>query len=111
MNPHYNTLPVYSGRRYQRGGGILSTMGRFALPVLKKLGVEAAKAVPGIVGSIVSKKASPKDALLQGLKTVGKNTARHALNQVGIKSGVRKRKAPPKTRRPAKKKQRSDIFT
>jgi hypothetical protein len=68
-------LPVYAGTRYQRGGGILSSIARFAFPMVKRLFGRAAATVPGVVGSIMSKQATPKQALMKGLKTIGMNTA------------------------------------
>ena len=75
------SLPVYAGTRYQRGGGILSSIARFALLALKKVGMEAVKAAPSVVNAIISKKSSPRAALLQGLKTVGSNTLRGIVPQ------------------------------
>ena len=57
------SLPVYSGRRYQRGGGILSSIARLAMPVAKKLAIETAKATPGVLNSIIHKKSTPGAAI------------------------------------------------
>ena len=61
MNTHHGgLLPVYSGRRYQRGGGILSSIARFVLPTAKKMLTETVKAAPKVIDSIVNKKQSAK---------------------------------------------------
>ena len=56
MNTHHGgLLPVYSGRRHQRGGGILSSIARFVLPTAKKMLTETVKAAPKVIDSIVNK--------------------------------------------------------
>ena len=85
MNTHHGgLLPVYSGRRYQQGGGILSSIARFVLPTAKKMLTETVKAAPKVIDSIVNKKQSAKSAVLRGLKTAGTNTARDTFNRIGV---------------------------
>ena len=68
-------LPVYVGQRYQRGGGILSSIARFVMPTAKKLLHEAVKTKPRMIDSIVNDKQSVKTAVLGGLKTVGQENS------------------------------------
>ena len=75
-------LPVYVGSRYQRGGGILSSIARFVMPTAKKLLKETVKAAPSVVDSIINRQQSPGAAILRGLKTAGKNTAVDTYNRV-----------------------------
>ena len=106
-------LPVYAGTRIQRGGGILGSIVRFFKPTAKKLLTETVKAAPGVVDSIVNKKASVGSAILEGLKTAGKNTAQDALSRIGMNT----RKRPAQNRRRPAKRQRQrgggddDIFS
>lgn len=90
MYPQYGgTLPVYVGTRHQRGGGILSSIARFLIPVAKTMLTETVKATPGVVSNIMNNKQSAKHAILQGLKTAGKNTAQQTLQN--LSSNKRKR--------------------
>ena len=109
-------LPVYAGTRYQRGGGILSSIASFMLPTAKKLLTETVKAAPGVVDSILNNKQSAGSAILSGLKAAGSNTAKDAFHRVmgSQRSRVAKRRAPANA--PAKTKKRrktgpKDIFT
>ena len=43
MSLQFGGLPVYYGRRVQRGGGILGSIARFFVPTAKKLLIPAAK--------------------------------------------------------------------
>lgn len=112
------TLPVYSGTRYQRGGGILSSIARFVLPTAKKMLTETAKAAPGVINSVLSDGQPVGSAILSGLKTAGMNTANDAFQRVtGRRSTKRparvsKRRAP--TKQPPRKRRKQaakDIFT
>ena len=85
MNTHHDgVLPIYSGRQYQRGGGILSSIACFVLPRAKKMLTETVKATPKVIDSIVNKEQSAKSAVLCGLKTAGTNTARDTFNRIGV---------------------------
>ena len=106
-------LPVYVGQRYQRGGGILSSIARFVMPTAKKLLHETVKATPRMIDSIVNDKQSVKTAVLGGLKTAGRKTARDTLNRIGVKRS-RSKHVPmqQKTKRVAKRRKRNhDIFS
>ena len=58
-------LPIYGGTRYQRGGGILSSIARFVLPTTKKF--LSVRVAPTVVESILSKRQLPGQALLDKL--------------------------------------------
>ena len=92
-------LPVYMGQRYQRGGGILPSIAQFVMPTVKKLLRETVKATPRMIDSIVNDKQSVKTAVLGGLKTAGRKTARDTLNHIGVKL-----KGPTPSMRPCNKK-------
>jgi hypothetical protein len=120
MSTRYGgTLPVYSGRRYQRGGGILSSIARFVLPTAKKLLTETVSAAPRVINSIVNEKQSAKSAVLRGLKTAGMNTVRDTFNRMGVRpqnSPNRKRRhskqIPIKKKRSGKRRKlNNDIFS
>lgn len=105
MQYGYGNLPVYSGTRYQRGGGLLDSLAHIAKPLAKKLLFTAVKKVPTVLGSIISRKQTPKAAVLQGLKSAGMETLKAA---VAAQRPSRKRKAPPKRKTaPAKKRKTS----
>ena len=102
-------LPVYSGTRYQRGGGILSSIARFVLPTAKKFLSESIRAAPTVVDSILNKKWSPGQALLGGLKAAGRNT----LNQVvrsQPKRIVKRKQQQQVHRRRKKRRKHNDVF-
>ena len=116
MNTHHGgVLPVYSGRRYQRGGGILSSIARFVLPTAKKMLTETVKAAPKVINSIVNEKQSAKSALLRGIKTAGANTARDTFNRMGVGRSQtyagRKRRRPKQKRTSKRRKLNTDIFS
>jgi hypothetical protein len=102
-------LPVYMGSRYQRGGGILSSIARFLMPAAKTMLTETVKAAPGVVDSILNKRQGAGAAILGGLKKAGKNTAKASLNRLGVGGTKRRRPAsrPSKRRKVARK----DIFS
>jgi hypothetical protein len=101
------SLPVYGGTRYQRGGGILSSIARFAMPILKNMAMETAKAAPNVIKAIISKKSSPGKAILQGLKSASARTASKTLGQPAKKrKTITKKPTIPRKRRRAQK----DIF-
>ena len=122
MSLQFGGLPVYYGRRVQRGGGILGSIARFFVPAAKKLLIPAAKTMlretmkqaPRVVGSMIANPNTAGKTVINSLKRAGINTARTTINQMGIvqKPRATKRKATslPKRRR---KKQRGarDIFS
>ena len=118
MNQYGGTLPVYSGTRYQRGGGLLDSILHIAKPIAKKVLLEVAKAAPRIAGNIISKKQRPGAAVLGGLKTVGLKTllgvtGRRAPKRKAIAGGAsskrvnKRRKVTAVRRKPVQK----DFFT
>lgn len=108
-------LPVYVGSRYQRGGGILSSIARFLMPAAKKMLTETVKAAPGVVDNILNKRQGAGSAILSGLKKAGVNTAKDSLNKLGFSSSgknVKKRRRPrPATSSKRRKVGRKDIFS
>jgi hypothetical protein len=107
-------LPVYLGSRYQRGGGILSSIARFLMPTAKKMLTETVKAAPGVVDNILNNKQGAGAAILGGLKKAGKNTANATFNRLGYSASTKrkavKRKRPPKASK-RRKIAKKDIFT
>ena len=111
---HGGILPVYAGRRYQRGGGILSSIARFVLPTAKKMLTETVKAAPHVVDAIVNEKQSVGKSVLRGLKTAGANTARDTFSRMGNRprqSTARKRSRTQKKSLSGRKRHKSDIFS
>jgi hypothetical protein len=112
------TLPVYAGTRYQRGGGILSSLASFVMPAAKKLLAETYKAAPVVINAIASGKQGTKDALLSGFKRAGTNTLQQTFGGKARRVTNRTRQTPPRRRKQAqprvnrrKKAQRGgDIF-
>ena len=101
-------LPVYAGRRYQRGGGILSSIGRVLFPIAKQGAAALAKGVvknaPHMINQVLNKQLTPKQALLKTAKTVGKD--------VGGRLLAKKRPAHRATAgRVSEKKRKRDIFS
>ena len=105
-------LPVYSGHRYQKGGGILASIGRVLLPVVrqgaKALAKGVVKTAPGMIQSVIDGRATPKRALLQTVKKIGT----HVVNDVGEEifgnalPQQRKRQAARPLRGPTRKRQK-----
>jgi len=112
MNTQYGgVLTVYIGARHQRGGGILSSIARFLMPAATRMLRETVRAAPGVVDNILNKKQSARSAILQGLKTAGKNTVHDTLHRLSKNkkrrtSGMKHTRAS-KRRKTAKK----DIFS
>ena len=105
-------LPVYAGRRYQRGGGILSSIGRVLFPIAKQGAAALAKGVvknaPHMINQVLNKQLTPKQALLKTAKTVGKDVVK----DVGGRLLAKKRPAHRATAgRVSKKKRKRDIFS
>lgn len=117
MYPQYGgVLPVYVGSRYQRGGGILSSVARFLMPAAKKMLTETVKAAPGVVDNILNKRQGAGSAILSGLKQAGKNTALDSLNRLGLSKSAgpkRAKRAGPQPTRSAKRRKvaQKDIFS
>ena len=107
-------LPVYAGKRYQRGGGILSSIARFVLPTAKKMLTETVKVAPRVVDAVVNEEQSVGKSMLQGLKTARANTAHDTINRMGIKprqSAARKRSRPHRKSLSSRKRHKPDIFS
>lgn len=127
-------FPIYSGSKYQIGGGLLSPVARYAVPLLKHVGkdilktaaFETAKQIPKAVAAIASKTASPATALTGAVKSIAKNTAiktlQKASSHFGANSGLLKRKRPSASVRVggvkqkrrkvvASKRKRRDVFS
>jgi hypothetical protein len=60
-------LPYFVGKQY--GSGWLRTIGRIALPILRKLGLSAAKAATGALAATATDVLMKKVPLRQSLKT------------------------------------------
>ena len=110
-------LPVYAGRRYQRGGGILSSIGRMLLPIAKR-GVTAlakgfVKNAPEMIDQVVNQNLTPKQALIRTAKNVGREVVRDVGGQfIGTKKPTKRTLASrPPVKRVPKKKRRRDIFS
>ena len=120
MNMHSRgILPVYSDRRYRRGGGILSSIACIVLPTAKKMLLETVKAAPKVIDSIVNEKQSQKSAFLRGIKTASANTVPNTFNRMGVRRSQsyagRKRRHPKQVQRQKRlskcRKQNIDIFS
>ena len=90
-------FPVYAGSRRQRGGGILGSLAKFAMPVLGQIGKAALGQAVGFAKDVAGDVAAGRN-VRQSLKQRGlrrlKNTALNSLSN--ITSGGR-----PAGRRPA----------
>lgn len=98
--PQYGSgLPVYAGARRQSGGGILGSIARFALPILKNVGKRAL----GVAAKTVKDVATGKRGVGEALKRHGK---RELLDITNLN------KPPPKKRRRKRinKKKKPDVF-
>lgn len=103
-NQFGGALPVYAGQRYQRGGGVFSSLARLALPIAKTFLKETLKRAPRVVGSIIDNKNQAGNAILSGLKSAGLNTLRKTVGFGGVpRPKQRKRKARPPLRKFGKK--------
>ena len=84
MSLQFGGLPVYYGRRVQRGGGILGSIARFFVPAAKKLLIPAAKTMlretmkqaPQVVSSMIANPNTAGKTVINSLKRAGINTAR-----------------------------------
>lgn len=131
----FGNLPVYSGSRYQAGGGLLSSLKNVIIPIAKKFGKSAlstaVEQLPQLASSVLSgNNASEalKAAGRQVVSSVGSKAAKqfaevfnegHEPTILNTAAGARKRPAAPaaKTRAIATKKrrratpQKKDIFS
>lgn len=110
-------LPVFKGS-YQDGSGLLSSIARFALPLLKGFAKSAGKTFlrsgAQALSDVVSGEKDIKTALrqrgLESLKQIGKNTSGQILNAIdGKQTGGRRRKRK-RTTRNTRNIRDSDIF-
>jgi hypothetical protein len=100
MNNQYGSaLPYYVGRRTQRGGGFISSLARFAMPMAKKFFTETFKAAPGVLNAMSSKNTSAGEAILGGIKRAGMNTAKDTFTQLQNSMGGDDYAPTPKRRR------------
>lgn len=108
-------LPVYIGARYQRGGGILSSIARFLMPTAKKMLRETVKAAPAVVDNILNNRQGAGAAILGGLKQAGKNTAKDTLKRFSTnelpQGSIKKRRPAPSTAARRRKRVKKDIFS
>ena len=109
-------FPVFSGSRRQRGGGILGSLAKMAMPVLKTVGKAALGEAVGfakdVAGDIAQGRNVGQSLKQHGLKRL-KNTAMTSLsNIVGKRSTPSgKRHARKKSRsQPPRKKRRQALF-
>ena len=98
---HGFDFPIYN--RGQTGHGIFSTIGRFALPILKSLGTMAAPHLLGAGGDILSDvvsgksiKASVKGGISKHGKALGREVLDNAPELLNTILAGRKRQATPK---------------
>ena len=105
-------LPVYAGWRRQSGGGILGSIARFAMPILKNVGKRALNVAAKTAKDVVSGKRGVGAAL----KKHGKREAISAIhNLVGTPPSPTKKsrkvaKRRPKRRKGINKRKNGDIF-
>ena len=90
-------FPVYAGSRRQRGGSILGSIAKVALPMLKSVGKAALGQAVGFAKDVAGDLAEGRD-IRQSLKQRGisrlKNTAMSGLSTItGRASGPRRRPA------------------
>ena len=109
-------FPVYAGSRRQRGGGILGSLAKFAMPVLGQIGKAALGQAVGfakdMAGDIAAGRNVRQSLRQRGLRRL-KNTALNSLSS--ITSGRRslpsgKRRAPRTRNQPRRKKARQSLF-
>ena len=100
---------MYSGSRYQVGGGILSDIYKKAMPIIKsaakvalRRGASAAvKHIPKVLLQSANKNIGMKKALINATMAVGKESGRATINELmpvyrnAIKRRRRKKKSAP----------------
>lgn len=79
--------PFFSGGRYQRGNGLLGSIARFALPILKSLGKNAlrhgTRALANTVSDALDQGGNLKSAALKNTVQAAKDTFRDTITQKG----------------------------
>ena len=109
-------LPVYTGRRYQRGGGILSSIGRVLLPIAKRgfatFAKSVARSAPSMIDNVMSNRVAPKQALTHTLAKAGRNVAHNVGSEILDNIGAKRKRKRPAPQKPRKRKPRPrDIFS
>ena len=97
-------FPIYSGSRRQRGGGILGSLAKMVLPVLKNVGKAALGQAAGLAKDVASDVVAGRN-LGQSLKQRGlnrlKNTAMASISRQPARRRRRgKSRAKPSGKRP-----------
>ena len=97
-------FPIYSGSRYQVGGGLLAPLARFAIPLLKSAAhtavktaaLETSKHLPSAISALMSNSVSGRGVAKNAIKQIAKSTALAAVKDAsaGV-SRKRKQKAKP----------------
>ena len=109
-------FPVFQGTRRQVGGSFLSSLARFALPVLKFLGKKVLGVAGNVASDVIDKKMSLRESGPQRAKEGVMTTIQDVRKQTGL--GRRKRTRPSvgklklASQRPRKRRRRDmDINT
>ena len=94
-------MPVFSGSRRQRGGGVLGALKGFFMPMLSRLGKRGAQAAmnvaSNVVGDVISGrnvKTSFKQHGLQAAKRLGNDVLSDVIGQVRGKITSKRKPAP-----------------
>ncbi|MEL7306371.1 MAG: hypothetical protein AAGK05_00105 [Pseudomonadota bacterium] len=114
-------VPIFSGSRRQRGGGILGAIKNFFLPMLqgvKRQAINRAKSeVLGLAKNVAwdairgkNVGQSLKTHGLQSVKRIGKNVILDAVSQVKGSASRKRAKQTPKKQQPAAKRARKANF-
>lgn len=93
-------FPVFQGARRQVGGSFLSSLARFALPVLTFLGEKVLGVAGNVASDVIDKKMSFRQSVPQRAKEAAMDTLRDVRKQTGL---GRKRKRPLKLKIPPKR--------
>lgn len=113
-------FPVFQGTRRQIGGSFLSSLARFALPVLKFLGKKVLGVAGNVASDVIDKKMSFRQSVPQRAREGVRETIADVRKQTGLgarkmkrKRSVSKLSLPPskKQRTAASKKRGRDINT
>jgi len=109
-------FPVFQGARRQVGGSFLSSLARFALPVLKFLGKKALGVVGNVASDVIDKKMSFRESVPQRAKEAAMETISDVRKQTGLgrrrrRGGGIKRPRPTNKLIIPKKRRRMDINT
>ena len=84
------SMPIYSGSRYQVGGGVVSNIAKAAMPAVKSFAKNAlkhgassaARHLPSMFADLAENKMGMKKALLKAGRAVGKDTGQASLRQI-----------------------------